>query len=293
MADRRRWLFGPLIAAGLAGCGVPLGGLDKKGTTAVQTTDQASVSSVGQNAFQPNLQSVPLLSTGEQETPPDPIDPVDGRGAAGVTRLDEPFELDLEGGTAVQLVVGAPLRADLVATFPLGGRPQRVDGDPLSPDLSVESFVVSTDVATTLRILPEEFRQEPLSGLVRWYAWLLPSSRGGVTSPEPSAGPAGTIALPGEFSFEALESGERLEVLVVGPTGSDLVLHVRVGSDVYRIDNDPQAPDRTTEGFTIEVDDPAVADVEVANFDGGVLPGDVRWAVIRLPLEDSLRHKAD
>ena len=40
MGDRRRWLFGPLIAAMVAGCGVPLGGLDKESTTAVQTTDQ-------------------------------------------------------------------------------------------------------------------------------------------------------------------------------------------------------------------------------------------------------------
>jgi hypothetical protein len=120
-------------------------------------------------------------------------------------------------------------------------------------------------------------------GYVRWYAFLLPSSRGEVTCRHGSAGPAGSLVVPDSFQFDAAPRGERLEVLLIGPAGSDLVAEVRAGDKRFEVDDDPQEPLRTIEAFVLRIDDPARVTVHVEDYTGGSLAGSVYWAVLRLP----------
>ncbi len=272
-----------LALLGLTGCGVPIGGFVKPPTSAAGGGAGTSLTSIGVNAFLPRLDSARQVTTGELDAQPALVDTASHRGVAGTALPGESFRLELAAGTAAQIVVAGPARSDLVLAFSLSGVEQRVDGDPLSPDLSVESFVVSTELPTSITIRVTDFRGEPVAGLVRWFAFLLASSRGEVSSPGRESGPAGAGVLPARFEFAAEPRGRRLEVIAIGSVGTDLALTATVGDRQLRIDDNPQPPSPNVEGFVLEVDDPAAVAVEVDSTSGA---GDVRWAVVPLPPDD-------
>ncbi len=272
----------------LCGCGVPFE-LAKPTASSGFIADQVTISSSAAGSFSALLvRPAPILSTGEQAGPPPTSALPTARGVAALSRLDEALSLAVTAGTGVRVVASGPDRADLSLTLSVDGQVSRIDADPLGAQREVESFVVSTDKALTFTVRAEDLTQPGRLGYVRWYAFLLPSSRGEVSCRHESAGPAGSLVVPNAFRFDALSRGERWEVLLIGPSGSDLVAEVAAGNRRFEVDEDPQEPQRTIEAFILRVDDPARVTVEVADYAGGSVPGSVYWAVLRLP-DTSLR----
>lgn len=273
------------LAAGslLWGCGVPFE-LAKPASTIGVVADQVTVTPSETGVFSALLQRpAPVLATGEQASPAPSSALPSARGASAINQLDELLGFTVTAGTGVRIVASGPERADLSLSLSIDGEFSRIDSDPLSPRREVESFVLSTDRSLTFGVKATDLSQPGRFGYVRWYAFLLPSSRGEVTCRHDSAGPAGSLVVPDSFSFDAPTRGDRLEVLMIGPAGSDLVASVAAGSRRFEVDSDPQEPLRTTEAFVLRVDDPARVTVDVADYAGGSLPGSVYWAVLRLP----------
>ena len=288
-ASAAAWAARVSLGLWLSGCGVPLGWLDKPPTTQVSDSSTVRVVSVGATDFSPGMVTTPVISTGELE--PSTAQPTTPRGVAVATYLGDSFPLTLSAGAAVQLVASGPSGADLVVLFNLNNQLQRIDDDPLAPEYGVESLVLSSQQNMTLYLRATDYNQRDSAGLVRWYAWLLPSSQGTVSSTHESQGPAGVTEVGGSFSFTGEPSGARQELLVAGPVGSDLLLRVTVGDVRYKVDHDAGRLDHRLEGLRIDIDDPTVLEVEVDGAPSSNATGDVYWAVVRLP--DPVRSHRD
>lgn len=279
---RVRWLL-LVLSSLLGGCGVPFEFAKPASSTGL-IADQVTVTPSAAGSFSALLvRPAPVLTTGEQAAGPPSSATEPARGVGALSQLDEAITFSLTAGAGVRMVASGPDRSDLSLTLSVDGQASRIDDDPLGVRREVESFVISADKSLSFTVRAEDLNESGRLGYVRWYAFLLPSSLGEVRCRHESAGPAGSLVVPDRFSFDALRRGDRWEVLMIGPSGSDLVAEVTVGSRRFEVDEDPQEPQRTVEAFVLRVDDPARVQVDVQDYAGGSVPGSVYWAVLRLP----------